>query len=76
MPPPAMAPSARVGAEELAREGTPVRFVRSILVPDDETCLLLYEAASADAVHAAAQRAEMPFERVSQAFADPSAKAE
>lgn len=58
---------ARLVAEQLTREGTPVRYVRSIFVPEDETCFHLYEAASADAVRAAAERAALPFERVAEA---------
>ena len=55
---------ARRGAQELTSAGTPVRFVRSIFLPDEETCLLLYEADSEDAVRAAATRAGLAFERV------------
>ena len=55
---------ARLGAELLTRAGTPVRFVRSIFVPEDETCFVIYEAASTGAVRAAAARAGLRFERV------------
>lgn len=34
----------RIAAEELTREGTPVSYLRSIFVPEDETCFFLYEA--------------------------------
>ena len=44
--------------------GTPVRFVRSIFVPEDETCFFLFEADTVEAVHEAATRAAVPFERV------------
>lgn len=54
-------------AAELTREGTPVRFLRSIFVPEDETCFYLYEAATAAVVHEAARRAALPFERVAEA---------
>jgi hypothetical protein len=47
---------ARLGAEALTREGTPVRYPRSIFVPEDETCFFLYEAGSADSVREAAIR--------------------
>lgn len=56
-------------AEELTREGTPVRYLRSIFVPADETCFVLYEALSADAVREAARRAALPFERVTETLA-------
>lgn len=58
---------ARLVAEELTREGTPVRYLRSIFVPEDETCFYLYEAASADAVRTATERAALPIERVVEA---------
>ena len=60
----------RLAAEELTREGTPVRYLRSIFVPEDETCFHLYEAATADAVHEVARRAALRFERVAQAVTD------
>lgn len=60
---------ARQAAAELAREGTAVRYVRSIFVPDDETCLLLYEAESIAAVDAAARRAGLVFDRITTAEA-------
>ena len=55
---------ARASGEELARQGTPVRYVRSLFVPDDETCFFLFEAQSAAAVQQAALDADLPFERV------------
>lgn len=64
--------AARLAAEQLTREGTPVRFVRSLFVPDDETCFYVYEAASVETVREAARRAALPFERVTEAVADPT----
>lgn len=55
---------ARRAAEELKREGTPVHYVRSIHVPEEETCFFLYEAASAAAVHEALRRSALQFDRV------------
>lgn len=60
---------ARVAAEEVTREGTWVSFVRSIFVPEDETCFYLYESASAEIVREAARRAGLAFERVAEAVA-------
>lgn len=65
---------ARLAALELTREGTPVRYLRSIFVPEDETCLYLYEAASADAVRIAAERAALSFERVVETVRVPMNK--
>lgn len=61
------AENARLAAEELSREGIPVRYLSSIFVPEDETCFYMYQAASADAVREAALRAKLPFERVIEA---------
>jgi Nickel responsive protein SCO4226-like len=63
---------AQRAALELTAAGTPVRFVRSIFVPTDETCLLLFEAPSIDAVREAAHRAELPFDHVAETAVDTS----
>jgi hypothetical protein len=63
---------ARSAADELTREGTPVRCLRSILVPDDETCFVLCEAGSVDDVHEAARRAALRLERVAAAVTPAS----
>jgi hypothetical protein len=54
----------RLAAEELTREGTPVRHVLAVFIPQDETCLLLYQAASAEAVQEAARRAALRVDRI------------
>lgn len=61
--------SARSAALELTREGRPVQYVRSIFVPEDETCFLLYEAATAGDVEEAARRASLAFDHVALAVA-------
>ncbi len=48
----------------MAREGTQVRFLRSIFVPGDEICLLLITGPSAEAVAEVVRRASITFERV------------
>ena len=53
-------------AVELTAAGTPVRFVPSIFVPADETCLFLFEAESIDAVRETGRRAALPFEHVAE----------
>lgn len=62
--------SARSAAEQLAREGTPVELVRSVFVPEDETCIHIYEADSLESVLLAADRAALEFERVAEAAGD------
>ena len=51
-----------------ATEGGPVRFLRSIFVPEDDTCFLLYEGPSAESVRAAALRAQLGPRRVDAAL--------
>jgi hypothetical protein len=59
--------AARRAAEQMTREGTRVQFVRSIFIPEDETCIHLYRAVSIEAVRAAATRASLRLERVAAA---------
>jgi len=58
---------ARAAAEDLTEENVPVRYVRTIFVPEDETCFFLYEAGSAEAVREAARRAGLGDERIAEA---------
>jgi Protein of unknown function (DUF4242) len=55
----AAARRARAAAEELSLEGTPVRYVRTTFLPDDETCFHLIEAPSAEAVAELGRRAAL-----------------
>jgi Nickel responsive protein SCO4226-like len=59
-----------LAADELTREGKQVRFLRSIFVPEDETCFYLYQAPSIDAVREAAARAGLDYERVTEAVSN------
>jgi hypothetical protein len=65
-----VARAAREATEQLTLEGTPVCYVRSILVPEDETCFHFYLAESAEAVQAAAARASLPLDRIAEAIID------
>ena len=58
---------AHAAAEELAREGTRIRYVRTTFLPEDETCFHLFEAQSADAVREAGRRAGLGSIRVVEA---------
>lgn len=62
----------RLAAEAATRAGTPVRFLRSIFVPEDENCFLLLEAESAGDVRAAALSVGMSFEHVAELFTEQS----
>jgi Nickel responsive protein SCO4226-like len=59
-------------ADRLTHEGTEVRFLRAIFVPDEETCFYLYQGPSVDAVREAAARAGLRVERVAEAMSDPT----
>lgn len=66
---PDSADRARSAAREVADEGRPVRYLRAIFVPEDETCFFLYEASSPDAVREAARRSALPFEHIAEVAA-------
>jgi hypothetical protein len=55
-------------AEELSREGTPVRYIRTTFLPDDETCFHSFEAVSANAVEEVSRRAKLGRARVVRAL--------
>jgi hypothetical protein len=55
---------ARSAAEQLTREGTPVRWVRAVYAPEDESCLLVFEASTPEAVDRAGRRAGLTYERI------------
>ena len=62
-------PAAAALAEirELSSVAKPARYVRSIVVPGDETCFHLFEAASAEVVLEASRRAGITPQRIVEA---------
>jgi hypothetical protein len=56
-----------LAANELTEEGTPVRFLQSIYVPEDETGFYLFQALSVEAVREASVRAGLRCEHISEA---------
>ena len=64
----AAAKRAKETTAEMTREGTPVRYMRSIFIPGEDKCYCLFEGESADAVRQANQRAELPVESISEAL--------
>jgi len=52
---------------KLAGRGHSIAFVRSVFLPDDETCLLLYEADDMSLVRAATKAAGLDPDRISRA---------
>jgi hypothetical protein len=55
---------ARAAARQLAREGASVRYVRTTLLPEDETCFHLFEAGSEEAVAEVCRRAGLGSARI------------
>lgn len=55
---------ADLAAARMRRDGAPIRYLRSIFVPEDETCFLVYEARSARDVHRAARLAGLPVDHI------------
>ena len=51
----------------MRREGTSIRYLRSLFVPEDETCFHTFSADSLDVVRAAAERAELRYIRIVEA---------
>jgi hypothetical protein len=67
---------ARSAAEELTRERTPVRFDRSIHVPEDEICFFIFDAPSGCDAALVAQRARLDAIRVVEAVSSETQKEE
>ena len=52
----------------MTREGTPVRYMRSIFILGEDKCYCLFEGESADTVRQANERAELPVKSISEAW--------
>lgn len=66
-----LAARAKAAAEELSRNGIGVRYVRSVFIPEDETCFCFFEAASAEYVREALVRAALDAVIVVEAYVSP-----
>ena len=55
----------RTSADAALAAGEPVRYVRSMFMPSDETLLLVFEADSVDRVRAVTVRAGIDADRIS-----------
>ena len=58
----------RETAAEMEQQGRPVRYLRSTIVPADESLLCVLEAASEELVRELYASARIPFERLSIAL--------
>jgi hypothetical protein len=59
----------QVAAESRAR-GIPVRLMRSIFVPEDDACFLLYEGPSTESIRAAVEAAALALVHVGPSLGD------
>lgn len=55
-------------AKEMNEEGTGIRYLRSLFLPESGRCTCLFEADSPEAVERLNRRAELPFERIVEAM--------
>ncbi len=58
-------------AAAAADEVPGVRLLSAFFLPEDETCFLLYDAASAELLGEAGRRARIPWQRVQEAILPP-----
>lgn len=58
---------ARSAAEELTREGSPVRYLRSVLLSEEETCFHVFDAESEHTVEETSRRAGIKPVRIIEA---------
>lgn len=64
-----LAERARAASESMRSNGVCVRFLRSVYVPEDETCFFLFEAERALDVAETARSASLSFSRVEDTIA-------
>jgi hypothetical protein len=64
----AAAARAKAAANEMSRQGVPVRYRRSIYLPSEEKCYCLFEGESADAIREVNERAGLPVNRITEAI--------
>ena len=64
----AAAKRAKQTTAAMTREGTPVRYLRSIFIPGEDKCYCLFEGETADVVRQANERADLPVESISEAL--------
>ena len=64
----AAAKRAKQTTAAMTREGTPVRYMRSIFIPGEDKCYCLFEGDSADTVRQANIRADLPVESIAEAL--------
>jgi Nickel responsive protein SCO4226-like len=64
---PGAAGAAKSTSAQMTKEGTPVRYLRSTFVPQEEKCFCLFEGDSVEAIKTAQERAGLPYDRIVEA---------
>lgn len=54
----------RRAARAASQQGIPVRYIRSIFIPVDESCFYLFEGPSAEAIEEVGRQAELDYDRI------------
>jgi len=55
-------------ARRFTAEGTPIRYIRSLFLPQEARCLCLFEALDAESVRSLNDTAQIPFTSISEAL--------
>jgi hypothetical protein len=55
-------------SDDLSRRGLQIRYLRSLFLPEEETCFHLFEASGLEAVEEAVQSAGLECERITPAL--------
>ena len=58
----------RRAAQEMAAEGTTIRLLDTLLIPEEEICFFVFEACSPEDVAELGRRAEIGYERIVRAL--------
>ena len=66
-----LAGAATSACRDLAAEGIAVRHLSSVLMPRDEICIHLFDAASPSIVEEVGRRAGLAFSRITEAVTTP-----
>lgn len=58
----------RTAAAEMAAEGTAIRHLNTLFIPEEEICFYVFEASSPEDVAEVSRRAEIGYERIVRAL--------
>ena len=67
-----LAKQARSAAEQASRAGPPVRFIKAIHAPTDESCFAIYQADTPTAVTTAGALAGLTFDHIAEVTTQPT----